>query len=90
MLGPVFSFLAKRQSVRIPYLPIRTQEEKALFSNLVGDGFNPDYSRIASDFITKADGESIFYKHPLYIKRYYDLWSKSQNSKATMPMAPGY
>jgi hypothetical protein len=78
-------FIAKKMNLKCPPLPIVSQQEIALYNNLLQKKPNPterDYREYAKEYLKHADGINMFPKLPSMLKHYYKQWQKNQQVKA--------
>ncbi|KAG2191090.1 hypothetical protein INT47_010406, partial [Mucor saturninus] len=72
-----FEYIARKQQAKFAIVPVHSNEEKALFENILSCNYEsstePDWSHFASHWNTSADGVSIFYKTPEHLKSYYNI-----------------
>jgi hypothetical protein len=70
------AYLAKRQGTQLPYLPVHTRKEKALFSRLATEGLK-DWDEVARKWSASVDGVLVFPKIPAQLRIYFKKWEKS-------------
>ncbi|KAF8419486.1 hypothetical protein L210DRAFT_3766619 [Boletus edulis BED1] len=82
-------YLSERQETRFAVLPIHTRSERALFqlyadtSPHFSSSSGPNFTLLASDMNSHADGHTIFYKLPEHLKSYYKTWLDYLNEKTS-------
>jgi hypothetical protein len=82
-LSDDLSYLAKRQGLPYPALPINTEQERKLYNSLIAQGiFDPE--SLCQEFNLRADGETIFFKSPSHITSYKTIYKRALNRKRTM------
>ena len=79
-------FLAGRQRLSIPIVPVRTLEERQLVTQFIqqygGRATAATFIAMAVHFKERADGRTIFHKLPCILKAYHSQWVKNQSIKA--------
>ncbi|KAG2224491.1 hypothetical protein INT45_010557, partial [Circinella minor] len=85
--GAQHKFIARRQGVVYPILPVQTQAERDKFDNILKTKFSesyinhriPDFEVFAKIWSTIVDGKNFFYKTPEHLRSYYNVWKDFQN-----------
>jgi len=70
------AYLAERQGLKLPLLPVVGKDEKALFNRLMVKCPN-DFENMASEWSKAVNGVSVFPKIPAQLRIYAKKWEKS-------------
>jgi hypothetical protein len=80
-------YLALRQGMGIPYTPVKTKEEKALFTSLIKDALRNSLSMTASSTFEEMElawkafakgNNNIYGKYAEHLAMHYKKWPKTQ------------
>ena len=70
-------YLCRTMTVKLPFLPIDTDEEKLLYSRLTLAGIT-DPNRMALEWIKSVDGKNIFPKLPVHLRNYKQTFDRNR------------
>ena len=86
-----YRYIAERQGMKLPLLPVVEPEEKKLFSRLMSQGYpKSDLVDMAETWNTHVNGTTIFPKIAAQLRVYRQQWEKGQQIKTALATtAPG-
>jgi hypothetical protein len=87
-LTKLLKYLVLHQESSVPYMPIKTKEEKALYTNLIARALRESKSMSATSTFNVMEGwwhlhahgtNKIYRKNPYHLAQYYKQWRKKNS-----------